>query len=198
MFSDVHICNLALKHVGMNAISDLSEARQEARECKLVYETLRDTALREHAWVFASKAKALTPVEMPTDYDDVYSFAYLYPTDALQIRLVRARGDKKPLKFRVMRSPTNSKIVLVNTDEAIVWYTMRVTDSTWFDTEFVEALALLIGSRIAVPLRKNAASLAGVLYSRYVIAKDAAEVADIRNENDDEEEEVPWIKARTA
>ena len=90
MTSEVQLCNMALSHIRGGSINSLTESSIQAQKCKLFYDTLRDSVLKESPWKFANKVVPLTPefVEPYTpDIDGVFDWAYSYqyPNDCLHI-----------------------------------------------------------------------------------------------------------------
>lgn len=197
MASDVSICNMGLRHLGLNVISSLDENRQEARDCKLFYAQNRDTVLRDYPWNFAQKRRSLASFTIPDDYEGPYLYAYALPSDCLKPRKVYSPSSTTAQDFEIMRAPTGEKIIFTDTEEAILKYTMRVTDPTWFDAEFVASLALLMAATLARPLTKSDAA-AKALLEQYRLALPAAEASNAKEDQPADEDEVPWITARTA
>jgi hypothetical protein len=196
MASEVEICNMALRHLGAVRIASLDEARQEAKDCKLFYPVSRDAVLIDHPWNFAQKRRALALMDTPTDYAGAYSLAYIVPADCLRARkVVLPSGDDTAQEFSVVRAPTGEKIILTNAVDAVLVYTLSATDPTWFDAQFIEALALKLASKLARPLLKSpqAEQAFATLYVNYVNAAKASDA----NEGDPETvPEIDWIQAR--
>jgi hypothetical protein len=86
--SKVQIANLALMHVGENAIISFDDETNAARAINQVYDVVRDSVLTDHLWNFAIKRispgrDASTPVydflyrfDLPTDYLRLYSHVF--------------------------------------------------------------------------------------------------------------------------
>ena len=94
MASEVGICNRALQRVGAARITSLADDNKNARACNAAYEPLRDAALRAHPWSFAiSRAALAADVTAPVgDGDELRSYRYPWPTDALRILLPKDGG----------------------------------------------------------------------------------------------------------
>lgn len=159
-FSEVQICNLALSHVGISqTISSLTSASNDARMCSLHYEPARDLLLRDFAWPFARKYRALDLVAEADaqDWADQWGFAYRYPVDAVRILgfLSAARVDvvTRPLE---LGNDAQGQLIYTDEADARVAYIAKVTDPNRFPADFVEALAWKIASRIAMPLAVRA------------------------------------------
>ena len=196
MSSDVEICNLALRHLGLGTIASLDENRREAKDCKLFFPTTRDAVLRDHSWNFAQKRRGLAGFTLPTDYEGEYLLAYIYPMDCLKARKVVISGGSAAQDFEVVRSPTGEKLILTNADPAVLLYTMIVTDPNWFDADFIEALALKMASKLARPLTQSAQA-EQAMATLYLNALNAAKTADAKEGVPEDVPDIPWIKART-
>lgn len=153
MASVVGICNLALAHIGQKPISDLNEASENARKCKLVYELMRDALLRDHQWNFARAIKKMTELE---EVIPGWSYLYAQPQKCLFVRRVFNSANivtPRPLEFDVVLSPVSEvKAISTNTEAAWIEYTYQVTDPSLFDPLFTEALSYKIAAAIAKPL----------------------------------------------
>lgn len=197
MASEVEICNMALRHLGAGRIASMDEARQEAKDCKLFFSVSRDAVLIDHPWNFAQKRRTLAAMDMPTDYLGQYSLAYAYPSDCLRARkVVLPGGDDTAQDFAVVRAPTGGKIVITNAVDAVLVYTMISTDPTWFDAQFVEALALKLASKLARPLLKSPQA-EQAFATLYLNSLNAAKAADAKEGDPETVEEISWIQART-
>lgn len=198
MFSETQICNMALRRIGLNPISSLGAASQEARDCSLYYGQFRDTVLRDHDWTFARKRRSLASFAIPNDYAGKYLYGYVLPADCLKPLKVYELNGSVPQDFELFRADTGDRFLMTDIPGAVLKYTMAVTDTSWFDAEFVEALARKLAGVLAVPLAKNT-KLMEYWENEYMKAIDRAKVSNMtenmpRKETDD----TPWITARTA
>lgn len=156
-FSEVQICNLALAHVGISqAIASLESTSNDALQCRLQYGVCRDLMLRDFAWPFARKFRALDLVDTADgsqDWTDQWTYAYRYPVDAVRILgfLVGNRIDPitRPME---LGDDTQGQLIYCDEASARVAYVSHVTNPARFPADFVEALAWKIASRLALPL----------------------------------------------
>lgn len=148
----VMICNLALSHVGVSPINSVDDKTKQARECKLLYEHSVESALRDHAWGFASKRVTLA---LFATAQDGYAFAYQYPADCVAARkMLDSGGLESASPFVVaVSSALTEKLILTDQGEALLRYTARVTNENLFDPLFVDALAWRLASDLASPMR---------------------------------------------
>jgi hypothetical protein len=144
--SEVTICNLALGKLGAGSIISLDEESTEARVCRLHYTQTRDEVLRSHRWNFAIKSEELVQtVEVPPFG---WAFQYALPTDCLRILEMNSYDlAQRPGTWEI-----EGRYLVTNDTSARVRYIRRITDCNLFDSLFVEALALRVASKIAMPL----------------------------------------------
>ncbi len=171
MASDVDICNMALSHVGSDAIItsiDPSDGTVEAGHCARFYPQARAELLENFRWGFASKRQQLNPV---VNISDAWAFAYAVPSDALRpLRLLQsgsaaASGDifdldtTYPLVLPNERGGAEFEIegttLFANEEEPVLLYTTDVTDTGRFTPTFRTALSYLLASFLAGPLIKG-------------------------------------------
>jgi len=197
MASEVDICNMALRAINVKPITVVgSPTSQASVDCALFYPQARDKCLRDHAWNFATTAKELTPFVVPSVWENIYDYAYMYPTDGIKIRKVTQLGQKTGYKYKIVRAPTLEKIILTSIDEAVGEYTMAVVQTTWFDADFVAAAAALLASYLAKPLTGNSKKGLEMLqqYDRAIVA---AKVVNAEEDGDQEEDEDSWLASRS-
>lgn len=197
MASQIEICNMALRSLGLTAITSFDDARQEARDCALFYEPCRDSVLRAYYWGFAQKTRALNLLTLPDNESTYYSYAYLYPVDCLKLRKIYAEGgDYTPVPYELRRISTGEQAILCNTASAMALYTRAVSDPTWFDPLFIEALSYFLASKLARPLTKSSEA-EGVMLQRYGRVIMAARAMDLQESPAPDTRTDPWIAART-
>lgn len=166
--SVISICNAALRLVNAGRIDALNESSEQARACSAVFETARDSVLREYVWSFARTFAPLAEVSGAS----VPSWAYVYkvPSDCIRAVSVLPGEDSDAALF--IASPerpferydacfelahlNNEAVLLTNLDCAVLEYVKQVTDPTLYDSLFVEALEYKLASLLAVPLTGDA------------------------------------------
>lgn len=155
MATAVDICNLALFRTGQSqSISSLTENSVAAQVCNSVYPMLRDYALRDYPWTFATARATLSMLSITTPQN--WTYAYALPADCLKVRRLTINGQRTP--------PTGLQApyeVAIYNDQPVLYtdlagaelvYTARVTDENLFDPMFASALSALIAAEIAMPL----------------------------------------------
>ena len=141
--SKIEICNSALSKLGVEQISSFAETSKASRLCNLQYDKIRKKILREHVWNFAIKRATLAKLAAAPLFD--YSAAFQLPTDCIM-----------PLKIN---QPTDfeeeGKTLLMNASTCILQYICDITDVSYFDTAFEEALAFALAAEFAYPLKQS-------------------------------------------
>lgn len=174
--SSTEIGNLALDAIGARAtIASVTEASAEARVISRQYNQALEDVLASAHWNFARKQVALTLLKDATDGDQVpvpWVYEYTYPADCVGARYIMpltavdpavAVGTVAaptlvgpPARFIVSQdldsNATPIKVILTNQPQAILVYTVRVTNPQLFDGLFTRALAAYLGSLIAIPI----------------------------------------------
>lgn len=177
MATQVQICNLALGRTGSGTpISSMIEPSAEAAALNQCWDILRQQALCEAPWPFATKRMNLTQlagVSAPSNW----AYVYPYPSDALFVGAMRCLPQNPgsfpqttPLQLQMlwegwpwMPAPIHipfavesvdgiGKVLYSNIYNPELSYIKDVEDPGQFDAYFVSAFAYLLGSEIATPL----------------------------------------------
>jgi hypothetical protein len=161
MTSVVAVCNLALSHLGKDNINDLAEASAEARACNQFYSFTRDLLLQAYPWRFAGKT--LAPASVTNDKPGAWGYAYNRPNDCLKVRWVRPEYSQVDYLPRDAGTPEclcdpheiEGQTIYCNLSPAFLRYTFRLTDPTRYSPMFIDALALHLAVRLAMPLTRD-------------------------------------------
>jgi hypothetical protein len=181
--SKTEIINLALAHLKQRKIANTTEVSIQAQEANRCYETARREALRSHDWGFATVVKtaalnATYPISATGVYAGQWLFAYTYPSNALAVWHVynESTVDKdNGERFRVIYDDANNqKVILTDTDQALIEYTFDVQDTTLFDANFVTAFAWRLAYDMAPNLTGDD-SIAGEMIKMFNMAISEAE-----------------------
>lgn len=173
MLSKVDICNMALAHLGQEAISSMAEEDERARRCTLFYEPVKKEVLRTHNWAFAGSVVSLTLLGTETGAD--WPYAYAYPQDCLFLRRVfePGRGGRAAAFKEIYQQDIHSRVILTGAARARAEYTRDVMDENMFDPAFVKAFALALAADLALTLTGDS-SLAQRALQKYTLALDEA------------------------
>lgn len=138
MASEVDIANSALIDMGEPSINSLDQVTERADAIRAVFEGQRDWLLEQHPWNFAKARVDLAPVLEPPLYG--YSTAFRLPSDFLAL----ISTEPKLQQFKV-----ENRLLLCDEAVLAINYTRRVTNPDDMPPSFREALAALIGSKVA-------------------------------------------------
>lgn len=174
--TDAGICSLALARLGRRAIQSLDGTADHADKCAVLYPIARDKLLRENLWVFARRQVALAVLD--EDVDD-FSYAYQYPTDCMLARKIWSATPATRIPFQVRRSSTGSRMICTDEEEAILVYTVQVTNPNEFDASFVAALSAYLAYQLA-PAITGSSKMQADLRAEYYLALREALVSNAR------------------
>lgn len=162
MASAVQICNRALSECGISAFItsiDPADGSHESAICALHYADSVKAVLEDSNWGFSTKRADLQDIGLPPTN---WGYRYRYPSDCLKARAIAVEGTINPLNtqripFEVVGDPDNSaKAICTNQQNAVLIYTVNVTDTTLFSNGFTRALVAFLASKIAGPLKDRA------------------------------------------
>ncbi|WP_397384864.1 hypothetical protein, partial [Prosthecobacter sp.] len=123
----------------------LTDATKPARSCNMLYPLARDSCLRSHRWNFAQRRATLS--RLSTDPLFGWAAAYALPIDCLRVLSLNGETEEESMEFDV-----EGKNLLTDETLANVMYTAKVEDTEQFDPLFVDALSVLLASKLAVSL----------------------------------------------
>jgi hypothetical protein len=204
--SEVDICNLALLRIGSSKqLASLTEASTEGRACALLYPLKREQALASFPWAFATKREELallsggtTPQEEPRSG---WAFVYALPADCLSPQYIWAgkrnpTPEQRPPFTTELASSGDGRVLLTDVEDAQLVYTAPVTTAVRFPPLFVEALAWLLASELALSLRKEP-GLGRAALMQWQAALGAAGAQALREQQTDVAPDADFIRART-
>ena len=154
---------MALAHCGITARVDGvdTENTNEAINCRLFYNHVRDLTLEARPWPFAERRRALTKLGTP---HLGWNFRYKYPADCKHASYIenpctpkapQKKEDKIPFIIRDI-DDGYGKCILTNQDDAILVFNINLEDENLMTSTFVQAFSLGIASHISTPLRVDA------------------------------------------
>lgn len=193
MASDVTICNLALSHLGDDRISSLDDPTRQGRTCKLHYAPARDAVLRDHPWNFATSRESLALLTGVTAVG--WNYVYAYPSDCLFAREIWQETEQvNPTPFEIIRKG-DKRIIVTNQEDAVLEYTVQVTDTTQFDPLFVDALSYKLAAELAMPLTRSV-PITQAMLSLYMNRVAQATTIDSREGRKDPEHPSTFLNVR--
>ena len=151
MATEVSICSNALRRLGDDPITSLTDDSERARLCNAFYEDARDACLRSHPWNFAITRASLTQLSDSPVYGYDYQFAL--PTDPYCLRVLAM--EYEDYIFKVENYSTQGRVLLTDEETAKIIYIARITDTTLFDSLFVDTLITKLASDLAYPVTNS-------------------------------------------
>lgn len=160
--TQLQISNLALAHLGMNAITQAqltASVIPAAVAINSFWEFARDEVLGEISWSFANTTLAMVAIDDITDIE--WEFCYEYPTLAVgSIWNVFDEGSvstKEEQEFEVKYVPSElNKCVFTNLEAAYAEYTYKVTDPDIWSDKFNMAFSYRLAASMAMLLTGDA------------------------------------------
>ena len=151
MATEVSICSNALRRLGDDPITSLTDHSERARLCNAFYEDARDACLRSHPWNFAITRASLTQLSDSPVYG--YDYQYALPTNPYCLRVLAMEFED--YIFKVENFSTQGRVLLTDEETAKIIYIARITDTTLFDSLFVDTLITKLASDLAYPVTNS-------------------------------------------
>lgn len=197
--SKTSLANLALQALGRGKeISNLTtDKSEEAGAVRRVYDHALDLVLREWDWPFARRTATLALVE--ENPNDRWAYSYRVPSDCIYARKIwsqlRRDNEYTKIKFEIS-GDASGWLLFTDEAEAILVYTSRVTTTSHFPNEFVEAFSLRLAYQAAPRIMRGKRTLRRQLMAEYQAAIGKARAVSGNEESIDQEPEASWISDR--
>ncbi|MCD8378066.1 MAG: hypothetical protein LUB59_04680 [Candidatus Gastranaerophilales bacterium] len=145
----IDICNMALDYCNIRNITSIDENTKEAKKCKMWYDIARKGLLMNINASFSIKRAVLAEY---TDYIPVYGYgkAYALPGDLLQVLNLGNPIDDNLYQIEGEYFYCDEKI-----EQVFIRYIADITDTTKFDSEFCDLLALKLAEKICPALTED-------------------------------------------
>lgn len=153
MVAETDLVNAALRLVGGNSITSLSDGSNGANVASDIYEELRDDLLRSHPWNFATKRvklaqSSVTPV---SEFD----YAYPVPSDWLRTVSVHDNDANTGTVYHKIELHENAISVMCSSNEVWLRYVARVVDPNVMASDFRRTLVLSLARDMAIPIASS-------------------------------------------
>lgn len=152
MATDVSICSNALRRLGDEAITSLTDDSQRARLCNAFFADTRDNVLRSHPWNFAITRSSLSRLTTPPAYE--YSYQYALPTNPYCLRVLAM--EYPDYVFKIENDATYGRVLVTDESTANILYIARVTNAVLFDAMFTDVLTAKLAVDLAYPVTGSA------------------------------------------
>ena len=217
MASEVDISNLALGYLGDDAtVASLSppEGSAQAEHCARFYPIARDSLLERHCWGFATRRSSLallaeaSPSEWKYTYavpDGLVNAIAVVAPDAVDDYSVgyapygnTGLAQYSPQTYTMESDASGAQVIYTNQENAVLRYTVLVSDTTKFSPLFVEALSWLLASKLAGPVLKGetGAKMALSCMQAYQLWFAQATMSDANQQRAQVAPVTNWIAAR--
>jgi len=151
MATEVSICSNALRKLGDDPITSLTEDTERARLCNAFYESSRDSLLRSHPWNFAITRATLAKLSSTPAYG--FAYQYALPTDPYCLRVLEM--EYQDYIFKIENLATVGRVLLSDESTAKILYIGRITDTALFDSLFVDTLTAHLALKLAYPITNS-------------------------------------------
>tara|TARA_R110000787_G_scaffold272973_2_gene380537 strand:+ start:431 stop:1009 length:579 start_codon:yes stop_codon:yes gene_type:complete len=148
MATDVSICSNALRRLGDSPITSLTDDTERARLCNSFFTDARDTVLRTHPWNFSITRASLAQLSEAPAYG--FSYMYALPTNPYCLRVLEM--EYPDYIFKIENDATNGRVLLTDESTANILYIAQITNTTLFDSMFVETLTSKLAVDLAYPI----------------------------------------------
>ena len=151
MATEVSICSNALRRLGDDPITSLTDDTERARLCNSFYEDSRDAVLRSHPWNFAITRASLAKLSTAPAYGFANQFAL--PTNPYCLRVLGM--EYEDYIFKVENVATHGRVLLTDEATANILYVARITDTNLFGAMFVDVLTQKLAVDLAYPVTNS-------------------------------------------
>lgn len=159
------IYNMSLARLTQGKVESIDQINSRGAEfCTLFYDVARQYLLRRHNWNFSKNVVALAQTTT-TPFN--WSYEYQLPSDSVRVRCLAPLGgtnlvrtfsngemvyapdpsSPQPVPFEIMGDK-----ILTNLEQAYVYYSVDVEDTTIFDPLFTDLLAWRLAFEVSMPL----------------------------------------------
>lgn len=152
MADQVSVCNMALMRVGhSDTISDITEDSTEAKICRVFWDMILDSVLRDVPWPFATKRVSLALVNETAPSN--WTYVYAVPSDCLFARALVIPGMRIPRPDDQLPFEMNAIKIYSDQVDAELVYTSRVDNLNFWDSQSLSMLAWALAPELATALK---------------------------------------------
>lgn len=170
--TEVSLCANALRKLGDQPITSLSDDSDRARLANALYAPTRDSVLRAHPWNFAMKRVQLAQVQTGPAWG--WTYAYSLPSDCLRVITTDLDEDLTPWVVEGRQLLTDASTVKLA-------YIAQITDTAVFDALFADTLTDRLAYEFALAITAKS-DLAKLFYQSYQLKlKEARSIDGIEN-----------------
>lgn len=195
------ICNQALGYIGVgDEITDLdTESSKEARACRRFYTQTRDEVLRDFPWPRFMRTVALTLVA--EDPNEQWDYSYRMPADVANLIRVMVEDSARQvtsasrIPYEIGQDNTG-QLIFCDYEDAILKYTKAETNTEQYPPDMVQAIVLLLASRIAPQFGPDAVKLGDRALKLYEWRRATAQANALNEEHLDQAADAELVRVR--
>lgn len=153
MPGETDVINVALRLVGAEPITSLTDGTPSANVADDLYEEVRDDLLRQNPWNFATKRRKLAQsATIP-----VFEFERAFPLPDDWIRTISVHDNDAGHGTVLYRHEQvgEQNVIMASSDEIWVRYVARVTDPNLMSSDFRRALAVALARDLSIALASS-------------------------------------------
>lgn len=174
--TEIEVINVALDHIGEEAIIDTNDDRKAARIGTRQYDVARRALLRSYNWNFARQRASLGPESTAP----LFGFQSKFRLPADCVRFVGFYDQAEPQNNYTSTTVPHrieGGFLLADGAEAPIFYIADVTNVSQFDPCFVDMLAWDLAGRISLGL-SGGAEIPKTLRDGFALARANARIAN--------------------
>lgn len=150
--------NLALGHLGLSEIAQMSDATTRARKIRQFFPVARDATLRLKEWNFATAWDA--PAADPVQSIGTLKLRFPLKEDCLRVRFIKGDNRREwaieSAAAAVAGVDVEVMILVTNIADPTVCYTRRVTSVRLWDPLFLDGFGYMLAGYCATSVGKSA------------------------------------------
>lgn len=181
MASKVDIINMALTRLGEQPIGAIDEGSEPANIAGRIYDIVLESELRKWPWTWATTTQELTSIASETPPD--FATAFALPADYIKmVEITDPTMGTTYWRWNPHREvdvrfgnewEIREKKLYINTDYVTIKYVKLQTDTTKWDSSFVDAFAWKLAMEMAMSLSEQPA-MVDIARSQYYIEMNIA------------------------
>lgn len=155
--SDVQICSNALRIIGADSITALTDDNDRARLMNGLYLPTLEEKIQSHTWNFAQRRVALARLTDTPAYDFTYMFQLPQDPRCLQVLETNLNEDDKWRIETYATTTATYRVLLTDVSTISILYLALITDATLYSPLFSRAMEYELAYLASYPLTRNAA-----------------------------------------
>ena len=197
-YTKEQIYNLTLNHLGVSAtVQNVNELTPRITALNNNYQLALEQVSKDFDWNFLSAIKQLVPTVEKSPHPK-YHYSYDYPNDCIAARAVLEPAEGKHREFNVYTNERGHKVILCNTENAILSYTRLLNNKipeSFFSSEFVSALSFYLAFLTADVITGNE-KLKQLNYQTYITTLNNAKAMNANESLWEDEDDKTYVDSR--